>query len=276
MGRLQGKVAFVTGAARGQGRSHAVRLAEEGADIIAVDICRSIDSVPYELSSTDDLLQTVKEVEAVGRTILASVADVRSSTALQVAVDEGVKQLGRLDIVCANAGVLGFGRVHELSDNEWQDMLDVNLTGVWRTCKVAIPHMIAGGRGGSIILTSSAAALKGKPGIGHYSAAKTGLVGLMRTMANELGSDMIRVNTVHPTAVETSMVLNPPTFRRFRPDLEDPAKKDVVDAYAELNILNLPWIEAVDVSNAIVFLASDEARYITGVTLPVDAGAAAK
>lgn len=275
MRRLEGKVALVTGAARGQGRSHAIRLAEEGADIIAVDICRSIATVPYDLATSDDLAQTVRQVEAAGRAILAREVDVRDAAGLQAVVDEGVARFGSLDIVCANAGILAFGSIHELSEQEWQDMIDVTLTGVWRTCKVAIPHMIAGGRGGSIILTSSAAALKGKPKLGHYTAAKHGVVGLMRTMANELGPHMIRVNTVHPTAVETPMVINPPTFRRFRPDLDDPTTSDVIDGFTAQNLLPIPWIEPLDVSNAIVFLASDEGRYITGVTLPIDAGATA-
>jgi SDR family mycofactocin-dependent oxidoreductase len=277
MGRVEGKVAFVTGAARGQGRSHAIRLAEEGADIIAVDLCRQIESVPYPMSTPDDLAETVKQVEALDRRIVASEADVRDGAALRAAVDDGVAQLGRLDIVAANAGIASTadGTVG-LSDQEWQDMVDVNLTGVWQTCKAAVPHLIRGGRGGSMILTSSAAGLMAYPNIGHYVAAKHGMVGLMKTLALELAPHNIRVNSLHPTQVNTPMIMNETIYRLFMPDQEHPTAQGFAPVSQEMNALPIPWVESVDISNALVFLASDEARYITGVTLPVDAGAIIK
>jgi len=178
-GKLEGKVASITGAARGQGRSHAIRLAAEGANIIAVDLCRQIESVAYKMATPDDLAETVKEVEALDRRIVATQADVRDYGALKAALDDGVAQLGRLDIVSANAGIFSFGTLEELDDGTWQDMIDVNLTGVWHAAKAAIPHLRAAG-GGSIILTSSTAGLMAIPNIGHYTAAKHGVVGLMR------------------------------------------------------------------------------------------------
>jgi SDR family mycofactocin-dependent oxidoreductase len=272
-GRVEGKVAFITGAARGQGRSHAVRLAEEGADIIAVDLCGQIGSVPYGMSTPADLAETVKEVEALDRRIVASQADVRDYGAVKAALDEGVAQLGRLDIVSANAGIFSFGTMEELEDAQWQDMIDVNLTGVWHAAKAAIPHLRAAG-GGSMILTSSTAGLKAIPNTGHYNAAKHGVVGLMRTLANELAPDFIRVNSVHPTAVDTDMIQNPATYALFAPDLPEAERTREVAAerFGTLNLLPIPWVQARDISNAVLWLASDESRYVTGVTLPIDAG----
>jgi (+)-trans-carveol dehydrogenase len=275
-GRVEGKVAFITGAARGQGRSHAIRLAQEGADIIAVDICAQIDSVPYPMSTPEDLAQTVKEVEALDRRIVASQADVRDYGALKAALDAGVAELGRLDIVSANAGISSVGRADELAEQTWQDMIGTNLTGVWHAAKAAIPHLKAGGRGGSIILTSSAAGLMAMENIAHYVSAKHGVVGLMRTLALELAPDNIRVNSLHPTMVNTPMIMNEPTYRLFRPDLENPTVDDAGPAFLTLNALPVKWVEPVDISNALLFLASDEARYITGVTLPIDAGCVIK
>jgi (+)-trans-carveol dehydrogenase len=270
-GRVEGKVAFVTGAARGQGRSHAIRLAEEGADIIAVDLCGQVDSVPYPMSTPDDLAQTVKEVESLDRRIVATQADVRDAGALKSALDAGVAELGRLDIVCANAGIFSFS-TEELTEQAWRDMIDINLTGVWHTTKAAVPHLVEGGRGGSIILTSSTAGLKGFPNFAHYVSAKHGVVGLMRTLALELAPHSIRVNSVHPTSVNTDMIQNDATYRLFAPDIENPTRDQVAPRFGEMNALPINWVEARDISNAVLFLASDEARYITGVTLPVDAG----
>ena len=275
-GRVEGKVAFITGAARGQGRSHAIRLAQEGADIIAVDLCGQVDSVPYPMSTPEDLAQTVKEVEALDRRIVASQADVRDYAALKAALDAGVAELGRLDIVSANAGISSVGRADELPEQTWQDMIDTNLTGVWHAAKAAIPHLKAGGRGGSIILTSSAAGLMAMENIAHYVSAKHGVVGLMRTLALELAPDSIRVNSLHPTMVNTPMIMNEPTYQLFRPDLENPTIDDAGPAFLTLNALPIKWVEPVDISNALLFLASDEARYITGVTLPIDAGCVIK
>ena len=271
-GRVAGKVAFITGAARGQGRSHAITLAREGADIIAVDIAAQIASVPYPMATPQDLAQTVKEVEATGRRIVATVADVRDYDALKDALDDGVAQLGRLDIVSANAGITSYGRAQELPEQTWQDVIDVNLTGEWHAAKAAIPHLRAAGRGGSIILTSSDLGLKAAANQAHYVSASHGVIGLMRTLALELAPDFIRVNALAPTAVDTPMVMNSATYRLLRPDLENPTADDMAGPAAALNALPIPWVEPVDISNAVLWLASDEARYVTGVALPVDAG----
>jgi len=271
-GRVEGKVAFITGAARGQGRSHAIRLAQEGADIIAVDLTGQIDSVPYPMSTPDDLAETVRQVEALDRRIVATQADVRDVDALQKAVDDGVAQLGKLDIVSANAGIFSFGTLENLDDRTWQDMIDVNLTGVWHVIKVAIPHLKANG-GGSVILTSSDAGLFAFPNIGHYVSAKHGVVGLMKTAALELAEFNIRVNSIHPTNVDTDMIQNEAAYRLFLPDVERPTREQFGEAAKPMNALPIPWVEAIDISNALLWLASDEARYVTGVELPVDAGA---
>ena len=275
-GRVEGKVAFITGAARGQGRSHAVRLAQEGADIIAVDLCAQVGSVPYPMATPEDLANTVKEVEALDQRIVAARADVRDYAGLKQALDDGVAQLGRLDIVCSNAGISSFGAAAELDETTWQDMIDINLTGMWHTCKAAIPHLIAGGRGGSIVITSSDAGLKGFPNVAHYVSAKHGVVGLMRTLALELAPRFIRVNSLHPSTVNTDMVQNEAFYRLIRPDMGDPGPQEMADATTAINALPVPWEEPADISNAVLFLASDEARYITGVTLAVDAGAVIK
>jgi (+)-trans-carveol dehydrogenase len=277
MGRVEGKVAFITGAARGQGRSHAIRLAEEGADIIAIDLCDQVDTVPYPMATSEDLDQTVKAVEALDRRIIATRADVRDFGALKAAVDQGVAELGRLDIVSANAGIASVGAsTVDFTEQSWADMIDINLTGVWHTVKAAVPHMIEAGNGGSIVLTSSAAGLMAYPGVGHYVAAKHGVVGLMRTLALELAPHFIRVNSIHPTQVDTDMIQNETIWRLFAPDDPNPSKDSFAPVSQELNALPIPWVEPRDISNALLFLASDEARYITGVTLPVDAGAVIK
>jgi SDR family mycofactocin-dependent oxidoreductase len=272
-GRLAGQVGFITGAARGQGRSHAVALAEAGADIIAVDVCGPLPTVDYPLAGPGDLAETVAQVEALDRRIVARQADVRSLASLTAALDEGVAELGRLDIVCANAGILSSGSLAELSPDAWREMIDVNLSGVWRTCRAAIPHLIAGGRGGSIILTSSVAGLKSYPNMAHYVAAKHGVTGLARALATELAVHRIRVNSVHPTQVDTDMIQNEIMYRLFRPDLEQPTRADFATASRATGLLPVDWVEAADVSRAVLFLAGDDARYITGVALPVDAGA---
>jgi SDR family mycofactocin-dependent oxidoreductase len=274
-GRVEGKVAFITGAARGQGRSHAVTLARDGADIIAVDLCAQIGSVPYPMATPEDLAQTVKEVEATGRRIVATQADVRDYEALKQALDEGVAQLGRLDIVSANAGIVSYDQAADLAEQTWQDVIDVDLTGEWHAAKAAIPHLRAAG-GGSMILTSSDAGLKPLQNLAHYVAAKHGVIGLMRTLALELAPDFIRVNALAPTTVDTPMVMNEATYRLFRPDLDNPTAEDMAEASRATNVLPIAWVEPVEISNALLFLASDEARYITGVALPVDAGQAIK
>jgi len=276
-GRVEGKVAFISGAARGQGRSHAVRLAQEGADIIAVDICGPIENMAYPPSTPEDLAETADLVKALDRRIVTAEVDVRDYDALKAVVDGGVEQLGRLDIIVANAGIGTVGKkLHKLSEKIWQDMIDVNLSGVWHTVKAGVPHLIAGGRGGSIVLTGSVGSHKALAHTGHYIAAKHGVLGLMRSFAVELGQHMIRVNSVHPSQVNTPMTMNDLTFRLFRPDLENPGPDDFAPFSQMMHTLPIPWVEAVDISNAVLFLASDESRYITGVSLPVDAGALLK
>ena len=263
-GRVEGKVAFITGAARGQGRSHAIRLAEEGADIIAVDICRDYPTVGYALATEADLAETVKAVEALDRRIVATQADVRDFAALKAAVDDGVAQLGRLDIVCANAGICTVQSWDEVTPAVWQDTLDTNLTGVWNTMTAAAPHLIATG-GGSIICTSSTAGIKGLPFLAPYVAAKHGVVGIARTMANELARHQIRVNTVHPTGVDTPMGTG-------LGGLEPLIGKDANLGPIFMNTLPVETVDARDISNAVLFLASDESRYVTGLEFTVDAG----
>jgi SDR family mycofactocin-dependent oxidoreductase len=265
-GRVEGKVAFITGAARGQGRSHAIRLAQEGADIIAVDICKQIATVPYPMATPEDLEATVKAVEELDRRIFAREADVRDEAGLKAAFEEGVAELGPVDIVLANAGIAPMS-LHEEHD-AWQDVIDVNLSGVFNTVEIAIPSMIERGKGGAIVLTSSTAGINGiagptRGGLG-YTAAKHGVVGLMRSYANNLAPHSIRVNSVHPTGVNTPMVVNEV--------MQEWLQSDPTLGQAMANALPVGMVEPVDISNAILWLVSDEARYVTGVTLPVDAG----
>jgi SDR family mycofactocin-dependent oxidoreductase len=263
-GRLEGKVALISGAARGQGRSHAVRLAQEGADIIAFDVCQQLPTVGYKMATPEDLKETAKQVEDLDRRIIAREADVRDGAAVRALVEEGVAELGRLDIVSANAGIATFSEnAWSMEEDVWEETIAVNLTGVWKTLKAAIPAMIDAGNGGSIVITSSTAGIKGMAGIAHYDSSKHGVVGLMRTLAIELAPHSIRVNTVHPTGVNTPMVVN------------DYMAQFLSDDFAAANMMNLlpvEMVEAVDISNAVLWLASDEARYVTGTCLPVDAG----
>ncbi|GFG87700.1 MULTISPECIES: mycofactocin-coupled SDR family oxidoreductase [Mycolicibacter] len=277
-GRVEGKVALITGAARGQGRSHAVRLAQEGADIIAVDVCARISSSKEIPAATpDDLAETADLVKGLDRRIVTAQVDVRDFDALKAAVDSGVEQLGRLDIIAANAGIGNGGdTLDKTSEADWQDMIDVNLSGVWKTVKAGVPHLIAGGNGGSIILTSSVGGLKAYPHTGHYIAAKHGVVGLMRTFAVELGQHFIRVNSVHPTNVNTPLFMNEGTMKLFRPDLENPGPDDMAVVAQLMHVLPIGWVDPVDISNAVLFLASDESRYVTGLPLTVDAGSCLK
>ncbi|MGC5627590.1 mycofactocin-coupled SDR family oxidoreductase [Georgenia sp. Z1344] len=271
-GRLEGKVAFITGAAKSQGRSHAIRLAQEGADIIAVDILEDIATAPYAMGTQEEMDETVRAVEALDRRIVARQADVRDSARLTEVLDEGVAELGRLDIVSAGAGIVsGFRPSEEIDEQTWQDMIDINLTGVWKTCNAAIPHLRASG-GGSITITSSVVALKPAQNVVHYVAAKMGVIGVMRVLALELAKDKIRVNTIHPTTVATDMTFMQPMYDLFRPDLENPTKEDFLEVTHTLNPYPVDLIESIDLSNALLFLASDEARYVTGIEFPVDAG----
>jgi SDR family mycofactocin-dependent oxidoreductase len=266
MGRVQNKVAFVTGAARGQGRSHAVRLAQEGADIIAVDICGDIPGLQYPAATVEDLAQTVKEVEALDRRIIATKVDVRDRDAMKKAIDEGVAELGHLDIVVANAGICIGAELADVTPEIWNETIGTNLTGVWNTVQLTAPHLIAAG-GGSMILTSSAAGLKGLPFLMPYVAAKHGVVGIMRAAATELAEYNIRVNTVHPTGVDTPMGAG---------DLNNALGAGIA-AHPRIapmlsNLLPIEITQPVDISNAVLFLASDEARYVTSLAMTVDAG----
>jgi SDR family mycofactocin-dependent oxidoreductase len=264
---LEGKVAFITGAARGQGRAHAVRLAADGANVIAVDLCEHIASVPYPLATADDLAATVKLVEDTGARIVAKRGDVRDRVSLSAALQAGLDEFGRLDIVVANAGIAPM----QSGDDGWRDVIDVNLTGVYNTIKVAIPTMVSQGTGGSIVLISSAAGLAGvaSPDAGSvgYAAAKHGVVGLMRVYANLLAGQSIRVNSIHPSGVETPMINNEFTrewLAKMAAATDEPRSLG--------NAMPVEVLQAEDIANAVAWLVSDQARYITGVTLPVDAG----
>ena len=266
MGKLDGKVAFISGGARGQGRSHAVLLAQQGADIITFDICEQIESVPYPMSTPADLEQTINEVEATGQRIFAHKADARDAAAVRQVFDLGTTEIGPVDIVLANAGI-GVGGL-DASDRDWFDVIDVNLTGVWNTVRVAVPSMIDQGKGGSIVITSSTGGLIGvatnEPGMLAYQASKHGVIGLMRSWANYLAPHSIRVNSVAPTAVSTPMAVNDLMTKALE---ENPAL-----ANAWTNALPVGMVDAIDISNAISWLVSDEARYVTGTVVPVDAG----
>jgi SDR family mycofactocin-dependent oxidoreductase len=276
MGKLDGKVAVITGAGRGQGRAHAVRLAEEGADIIAVDICEPIASVPYEMAGEADLEETAKLVEQQDRRVIARKADVRDRAALAAAVDEGVAEFGRLDVVVANAGIWSAAPFVDMTDEMYHDMIDVQMHGPYNVCKVAVPHMIDKGNGGSIIIISSTAGMRGFPNQVHYNMGKHAVVGLMRTLANELAPHFIRANTIHPSSTNTKMIQNEAIWSAFAPGVENPTVDDFGDTFTAMNLLPIPWMEPRDISHAVAWLASDESQYVTGVTLPVDAGYLAK
>ncbi|MCV7409509.1 NAD-dependent oxidoreductase [Mycobacterium florentinum] len=267
-GSLQGRVAFVTGAARAQGRAHAVRLAREGADIIALDICASAsDTVTYTPATPEDLSETVRLVEAEGRKILARAGDIRDDPTVRQLVADGVEQFGRLDIVVANAGVLGWGRVWELTDEQWDTVIGVNLTGTWRTLRAAIPAMIEAGNGGSIIVVSSSAGLKATPGNGHYSASKFGLTALTNTLAIELGEYGIRVNSIHPYSIDTPMIEPEAMMEIF-------AKHPrFVHSFPPMPMQYKGFMAAEEVSDVVAWLAGDGAGTITGMQIPVDKGA---
>ena len=262
-GRVEGKVALITGAARGQGRSHALRLAEEGADIIAVDICGPVPNLQYSHATEEDLAETVRQVEALDRRIIATKVDVRDREAFKKAIDDGVAALGKLDIVVANAGICIIASWDEVTPQIWDDVVSINLTGVFNTVQLAAPHVIAAG-GGSIILTSSAAGLKGLPFLMPYVASKFGVTGMGKAFAAELAIHNIRVNTLHPTGVETPMG---EMGGAFPPLLE----KNPVLGGMLANMLPIQATEPRDQSNAVLFLASDEARYVTALSMTVDA-----
>jgi SDR family mycofactocin-dependent oxidoreductase len=262
-GRVAGKVVLVTGAARGMGRSHALRLAEEGADLILVDVCAPVTGIGYPMGTEEDMAETVKGVEALDRRVVTRVADVRDGEAMRAVVDEGVAELGGLDAAVANAGVLTAGTWDTTTDEDWRTVIDVNLIGIWNTCRAAIPHLIRRG-GGSLVNISSAAGIKGNPLTLPYTASKFGVVGLSLSLANELAAQSIRVNTVHPTGVPTGLQA-PGLF-----ELLGGPHAGLAAIYQ--NALPVEMVEAVDISNAVLYLVSDEARYVTGLQLKVDAG----
>jgi SDR family mycofactocin-dependent oxidoreductase len=269
MGRVEGKVALVTGAARGQGRSHAVRLAEEGADVVITDVCHDIsDALPYSLATKEELEETAKLVTATGRRCVAVQADVRVIAEVQAAVEAARAEFGRLDVVVANAGVMSSGRAWELSEEEWDVVMDVNLKGVWNTARATIPWMISAGAGGSIVMISSAAGIRGHVPYAHYVASKHGVVGLMKALSNELAQHKIRVNSVHPTGVSDTGIT-------VGVSVEELTAREPLFGLAAMNPL-APFVEPRDVSNAVLFLASEEARFVTGLQFTVDAGSTNK
>ena len=274
--RFEDKVVFISGVARGQGRSHAIRFAQEGARIIGFDLCEDLPNAPYPMATEEDLAETVRQVEAAGGAMHAAVADVRDYRAVREVAKAGIEKYGRLDVILANAGTYAPLPVQFVSADSWAETISVNLTGVFHTVKAGIRQMIEQDQGGAVVMTSSTAGLKGFWGAPAYNAAKHGVVGLMRSLALELAPNNIRVNSIHPCSVNTPMINNAvfPTF--VRSDLESPTFDDVGEFLQGMQALPIPWIEAGDVSAAILWLCSDEARYITGVTLPVDGGSLLK
>lgn len=271
MGRLEGKVALITGAARGQGRSHAIRLAEEGARIVAVDVCKQYDSVPFRMSSSEDLAETVRLVEDLDQRIIAEEADITDLAALESIAQKGIAEFGPIDIVVANAAIANTGTLWELSEEQWDELVAVNLSGQWRTIKATVPQMVDRGEGGSVILISSLAGVLAYPQLGHYNAAKHGVTGLMRSLAVEGAPHSIRCNSIHPSTVSTEMVQNDHFYELFT-GKAGATQEDARPAYQSLNALPIPWMEPRDISNMVLFLASDESRYVTGTTQLVDAG----
>jgi SDR family mycofactocin-dependent oxidoreductase len=269
--RFNGRVALVTGAARGQGRSHAVRLAAEGADLILCDLGADIDTVPYALGSEDELHETARMVTEQGRRAVTCVADVRSTADLEAAVARGLSELGRIDVLVANAGIAGVSTLAEMSDAVWQNMIDVNLTGVFKSMRAVAPHMVERGYG-RIVATSSIVGRQGSANIGHYVAAKWGVIGLVKSLAVEVAARGVTVNAVLPTSVDSPMIQNETFHRLFLPDAEEIVAAEVEAAYTALNPIPVPWLAPNDVSDAVLFLASDEARFITGDALPVALG----
>jgi SDR family mycofactocin-dependent oxidoreductase len=271
MGKLDGKVALITGAARGQGRSHAVAFAREGAKLVVTDICADLPSVRYEMPTESDLEETVALVRAAGGEIVSSVADVRDGDAMEALVARGLDAFGRIDIVCANAGISTYGRLWELSRAEFDEMISVCLTGVWETCRAALPQMIQRGDGGALIATSSCAGLRGFQNAGHYSAAKHGVVGLMKSLAIELGGHSIRANAVCPFTVATKMIMNEVNYSLMTGG-QDPTEDAARKVFQRMNLLPTPWIQPEDVTALFLLLASDEGRFITGQAIAIDAG----
>jgi SDR family mycofactocin-dependent oxidoreductase len=276
MGALEGKVAFVTGAARGQGRNHAVRMAAEGADVIAIDICAPIASITYPHATPEDLQETESQIVKAGGRALTRIVDVRDVDAVEDVVRDGVAELGRLDIVIANAGIATTDSFLTCTPAVWREVVDIDLTGVFLTMRAGVRPMIDQGEGGSVVLVSSMMGLRATGGVPAYTAAKHGLVGLMRTAAHELAPHRIRVNSIHPGNVRTTMIENDGMFQLFRPDLASPTMEDAAPGFASLNLMPDPWLEVDDITDAVMWLVSESGRYVTGITLPIDLGATIK
>jgi (+)-trans-carveol dehydrogenase len=274
--RFEDKVVFISGAARGQGREHAIRFAQEGARIIGFDVCADQPTTPYPLATEEDLAETVRRVESAGGAMHAEVADVRDLNRLREVLKGGMDKYGRLDVILANAGTYSPGPVQWLTSEAWDETISINLTGVFNTVRAGVNRMIEQNEGGAIVITSSTAGLRGFYGSPAYNAAKHGVVGFMRSLALELAPNNIRVNTVHPTSVHTPMIINDVFPRLVRMDLENPTTEDAGEFLRPQQALDTPWVEAGDISDAVLWLCSEEARYITGTTLPVDAGALLK
>lgn len=277
MGRVSGKVALVTGAARGQGRSHAIRLAEEGAKIVATDIgVGTLPGVEYPVAVSEELEETARLVREAGGEILIGEADVRDREALQAVVDAGLEEFGYIDVVVANAGVFTWGAAPELSWEDWHTVIDINLHGSWNTVRAVLPSMVDRGRGGSIMMTASQIATRGQSNAVAYAASKAGIVGMMRALAAELAPHNIRVNTLHPSTVYSPMILNEPVYKVFRPDLEAPGVEEMEAELRPFHMLPIAALDPIDISHAVVYLASDESRYVTSMRFALDAGSTQK
>ena len=277
MGRVEGKVAFITGAARGQGRSHAIFLAREGARIVATDVGGGqLEHVAYPTASEDDLQETVRLVREAGGEIVAGYADVRDREAIDAVVAQGLEAFGFIDVVVANAGVFTWGAAPNLSRESWQTVIDINLNGTWNAVQSVLPSMVARGKGGSIMMTASQIATRGQSNAVGYAASKAGIVGMMRALAAELARDNIRVNTIHPSTVYTEMILNEPVYKVFRPDLENPGLAEMEAELRPFHMLDVPALEVEDISHAVVYLASEESRYVTSMKFAIDAGSTQK
>lgn len=271
MGRFDGKTVLITGGARGQGRSHALAFAREGADIVVTDIAKQVDTVPYTMSSEADLKETVSQVEAMDQRCLAIQADARDTEATNAAVAQAVDQFGKIDVLIVNHGLLSLSTVADMSDEVWDDVIASDLTGVFKAVRAVIPHMVSQ-RSGRIVATASMAGRTGLPTVAHYCAAKWGVIGFVKSVAREVAGDGVTVNCVCPTNVDTDMIHNEAFYALFAPGVDNPSRDDVIPGFQSLNAVPVPWIEAIDISNAMLFLASDEARYITGEALHVSAG----
>ena len=274
MGSVEQRVALVTGAARGQGRAHALALAAEGADLIITDVCADIDTIPYALGTSEELVETAAMVEATGRRCLALTADTRDSAVMAEVVAAGLDAFGKIDICVANAGVTGYGKFHELDDDTWNDMIDVDLTGTFKTIRAVLPHMLER-RYGRVIATSSMAGRMGNANLAHYVAAKWGVIGMVKSLAMEVANKGITVNAIAPAAVDTPMLHNEAMYRLFCPDLDTPTREDVTPRYQAMNRLGVAWMDPAEVSRAVLFVAADAAGSMTGQVIEVSLGSSA-